>query len=82
LIAPGTSAATDASAPELPEPEVALADAELLELDEPAPAADDELLLLPQPTIAPTLNRAIAKEISLLRVFIIPPQERSRQDRR
>jgi hypothetical protein len=79
LIALGTSAATDASAPEL---DVALEDAELLDDELEPPAADELLLLLPQPTIAPMVNRAIAKEIRLLRVFIVPPQERSRQDRR
>jgi hypothetical protein len=81
LIALGTSAATEASALGAAELELPLEDAELLELDEPPPA-DDELLLLPQPTIAPVLNRATAKEIRLLRVFIIPPLEWSRQDMR
>jgi hypothetical protein len=73
LIALGTSAATAELAPALLGLDVALEDAELL-VEELEPA-DDELLLLPQPTIAPMLNRATAKEIRLLRVFINPPLE-------
>jgi hypothetical protein len=76
LIALGTSAATAELAPALLELDVALEDAELLVEELELPADDELLLLLPQPTIAPMLNRATAKEIRLLRVFIVPPQEK------